>query len=142
MTRNSKILSLLFVLALTLLVTACKDKKITGPDTPIPGTFRLELRANDTLVYNINNDVVVRLFRGTALAVNDTVLFRTESGIGRMQNTLVIPQSDSLAHPCGSNPCPRYFCNDTTVTKDAIFGYAISDGDTVASTTIGFFLRH
>ncbi|NUO18250.1 hypothetical protein HUU59_02240 [bacterium] len=127
--------------AILLMTSACKDKKITGPDDPNPGNFRLEIRANDTLRYNIDNAVVVRLFQGSGMAVNDTVLFRTESGIGFMDDHLVIPQSDTLAHPCGSNPCPKYICDDTTVAKDAIFGYAISGGDTVATAQVGFFLR-
>ncbi|MBL0060449.1 MAG: hypothetical protein IPP40_02895 [bacterium] len=129
--------------AIMLLASACKnDKKITGPDNPNPGNFTLELRANDTLHYNIDNPIVVRLYNGTGMAVNDTVRFITQSGVGFMDDALVIPQSDTVAHACGSNPCAKYICQDTTVAKDAIFGFAISNGDTVATAQIGFFLKH
>lgn len=129
--------------AIMLLTSACKnDKKITGPDNPNPGNFTLELRSNDTLHYNIDNQIVVRLYNGTGMAVNDTVRFMTQSNVGFMDDVLVIPQSDTVAHPCGANPCAKYICQDTTLAKDAVFGFAISSGDTVATAQIGFFLKH
>lgn len=129
--------------AIMLLISACKnDKKITGPDNPNPGNFSLELRANDTLRYDVDNQIVVRLYQGTGMAINDTVRFRTESNVGFMEIALVIPQSDTIAHACGANPCATYICNDTTISKDTVYGYAISGGDTVATASIGFFLKH
>jgi len=141
MTARWQLTPLTLLCAFLVLLSCKSDKKIVGPDGQDPGAYRLEVRAgNDTLRYGIENRIVVRLYRGSAMAVNDTLLLRTESAIGFLDETLVIPQSDTVAHPCGSNPCTDYICEDTNIGKDTVFGYAIADGETVATASASFFL--
>lgn len=130
-----------------LLLSACKDKKITGPDDPTePGIYRLVLSANDTFRYFVNNQniVTVRVFQGNNTPTGVRIKYRTESGIGFIDDNdqTMIAQSDTLAFPCGANPCMDYHCNDTLVFKDTIFGYAVVNAETVATTSVGFFLKH
>lgn len=128
-----------------LLLSACKDKKITGPDDEPPtGTYSLTLSANDTFRYFVNNQniVTVRLVQGNNVPTGVIIRYRTESGEGFIDDNgqTMIAQSDTLAHPCGANPCMDYHCNDTLVFKDTIFGYAVVGVETVATTSVGFFL--
>lgn len=135
-----------FTAILLLFISACKDKKITGPDTPNPGAYTLELRSDDTLHYFVNNEniITIRVFQGTTMPTDVIIKFETESGIGFIDdnNQTMRAQSDTVSHPCGANPCMDYHCNDTTVTKDAVYAYAVVSNDTVATASIGFFLEH
>jgi hypothetical protein len=148
MTRKSVVAALLTVASVVFLLAACKEnKKITGPDDPNPGTYTLILQANDTLQYSVDNQniITVRLYLGETIPAGVRLLWRTESNIGFIDDNdqTIFIQSDTVSFPCGSNPCLDYHCNDTTVAKDAVFAYAVlSTGDTVASTSTGFFLRH
>ncbi|MBK8130493.1 MAG: hypothetical protein IPK53_16860 [bacterium] len=135
-------LPLVFACVVFVMMSCKNDKKITGPDNPDPGAYSLELRpGDDTLQYFVENHIVIRLYRGTGMAVNDTVLLRTESNVGFLDENLVIPQSDTIAHPCGANPCVDYICDDQNIGKDVIFGYAIADGETVATASVSFFVE-
>ncbi len=136
----------LLALVLLMLTAACKDKKIVGPDTPNPGTFSVVLSAGDTLRYFVNNEniVNVRVFQGATMPTGVHLEYRTESNVGYIDDNglNIIAQADTIAHPCGANPCLDYHCDDTTVAKDAVYVYAVVSAETVATSQIGFFLKH
>lgn len=145
--RVLKFVGSLCVIGVILLSAACRNKTSTGPDNPNPPgdeTFRLVFDAPDTIRYGTYTTIVVRLFKGTGMTVNDTLLLAVDSAPGYLHDYLVIPQSDTINvnGGCGANPCVRYRCDDTTQAKDFVMGYAISNGDTVATQSIGFFLGH
>ena len=147
--RKSKWFSagVLMLLLLAVLSTSCRNKSSTGPDgdPTDPGTHSLQLRANDTLYWRQENLITVRVFQGNTVPANVIIRFRTESGIGYIDDNngqTMYAQSDTIAHPCGANPCMDYHCDDTLVFKDAIFAYAVAHSETVATTSIGFILTH
>lgn len=144
MTANSLSKWFLLGLALLLLTAACKDKEIVGPDTPNPGAYSVVLSASDSLRYFTENIVNVRVFQGATMPTGVHLLYRTESNVGYIDDNglNIIAQTDTIAHPCGANPCLDYHCDDTTVAKDALYVYAVIGSDTVASSQVGFFLKH
>lgn len=139
--------ALTFVVAASLLASSCKtSKKITGPNDPNPSTYSVVLRADDTLRYLVNNEniITVRVFNGQTVPAGVEIRWRTESNVGYIDdnNQTIFAQSDTNSFPCGSNPCLDYHCDDTTLAKDALFAYAVVGAETVATTSVGFFLKH
>lgn len=128
----------LFVL---LLSSACRDKTGTGPDGPNPGTYTLELRPPDTVHFGQEWDtIVVRVRYGTTIPTGVNVHAYHQSVDGEFYDNTVIAQSDTIAFPCGANPCLRYRCPEFTTETDVVTAYAILSGDTVATAQVGFVL--
>ena len=127
----------LFVL---LLSSACHNKTSVGPNDPTPDTYSLQLRAPDSVQYGTAYDtIVVRLFRNGAIPTGVNVHAYHESLDGEFYDNTVIAQSDTVAFPCGSNPCLRYRCPEFTTELEVITAYAIlNSGDTVATATAAF----
>ncbi|MBK6767229.1 MAG: hypothetical protein IPG71_13330 [bacterium] len=144
-TRRTFALAPLCLLGLLLLFAACKDKKIVGPDDPPAGTYRLTMAANDTFHYFVDNQnlVTIRVTQGNTMPTGVRILYRTDSNVGYIDDNgqTMFAQSDTIAFPCGSNPCMDYHCDDTLVFKDTIFGYAVVAEETVATASVGFFVK-
>ncbi|MCB9357284.1 MAG: hypothetical protein H6506_00940 [Calditrichaeota bacterium] len=142
---NSISTAAVFLALILSLGSACRNKTSTGPNIPPDQeTFILVMDAPDTIRYGVYTTIPIRLFKGDGMAISDTLLLLAFSGVGYMHDDLVIPQSDTINvnGGCGANPCVRYRCDDTTLAKDSVLGYAISNGDTVAYQATGFFLSH
>lgn len=133
------------VLVGLLMVAACKDKKIVGPDDPPADSYRLTMSANDTFYYFVDNEnlVTIRVFLGNTIPVGVEIRYRTESDIGFIDaSQTIIAQQDTILRPYGTNIPMDYHCDDTLVFKDTIYGYAVVAAETVATANVSFFLRH
>lgn len=144
-TRRFLARAALCMLIVLLMVAACKDKKIVGPDDPPAGTYHLTMTANDTFHYFVDNEniVTIRVTQGNTMPTNVRIRYRTESNVGFIDDNgqIMFAQSDTNAFPCGANPCMDYHCDDTLVFKDTIFGYAVVAEETVATASVGFFVK-
>ncbi|MCC6476137.1 hypothetical protein IT157_03700 [bacterium] len=141
-TKFSRLTPVVFLTLFVLLLSAaCRDKTGTGPDGPNPGTYTLELRAPDTVHFGEAWDtIVVRVYYGSTIPTGVSVHAYHESLDGEFYDNTVIAQSDTVAFPCGSNPCLRYHCPEFTTETDVVTAYAILSGDTVATAQVGFVL--
>lgn len=148
MTKKTVVAALLTVATALLLISAsCKEsKKITGPDIPDPNDYSLVLSGNDTMRYFVDNENIirVRVFNGETVPTGVRIYWRTESNISYIDDDdrPILAQSDTNAFPCGTNPCMDFHCDDTTVAKDAVFAFAVVNAETVATASLGFFLKH